>query len=198
MSFKSPFRGNSKEPNDSIDLRQLQSLDPQAVTMIHNRYYGEVYRYASYRLDDSAIAEDVASEVFVILLEAVNRGNGPHSNLRGWLLGTASHLVTDHYRKQYAHPTESLPEDWRLPSDDPSEVAEGKDHLQQVKVAIQKLTPEQQNVLTLRFGNDYSLEETAVIIGKNINAVKAIQFRALTALRRLVEDPARHNRRNGS
>ena len=53
-----------------------------------------------------------------------------------------------------------------------------------VKLAYTKLTPEQQEVLALRFGLGYSLEETAVHVKKKVNAVKALQFRALAALQR--------------
>jgi RNA polymerase sigma-70 factor, ECF subfamily len=49
-----------------------------------------------------------------------------------------------------------------------------------------RLTDEQQHVLALRFGQGYSLEETAKVMKKNVNAVKALQFRALTNLQRQV------------
>jgi RNA polymerase sigma-70 factor (ECF subfamily) len=45
------------------------------------------------------------------------------------------------------------------------------------------LTPEQQHVLALRFSQELSLEETAAVMGKNVNAVKVLQFRAVQALR---------------
>ena len=48
------------------------------------------------------------------------------------------------------------------------------------------MTPEQQNVLALRFGQGYSLEETASLLEKKVNAVKALQFRALAALQRQI------------
>jgi len=53
-----------------------------------------------------------------------------------------------------------------------------------VRGAYSKLTSEQQDVLALRFGAGYSLEETAARMDKNVNAVKALQFRALAALQR--------------
>jgi len=53
-----------------------------------------------------------------------------------------------------------------------------------VQSAYTQLTPEQQNVLALRFGQGYSLEETAEFMNKNVNAIKALQFRALAALQR--------------
>jgi len=53
-----------------------------------------------------------------------------------------------------------------------------------VRDAYTQLTPDQQNVLALRFGDGYSLEETAAVMQKKVNAVKALQFRALAALQR--------------
>jgi RNA polymerase sigma-70 factor (ECF subfamily) len=55
-----------------------------------------------------------------------------------------------------------------------------------VNDAYTQLTSEQQHVLALRFGQGYSLEETAATMNKNVNAVKALQFRALAALQREV------------
>jgi RNA polymerase sigma-70 factor (ECF subfamily) len=55
-----------------------------------------------------------------------------------------------------------------------------------VQSAYARLTAEQQHVIALRFGQGYSLEETANYLKKNVNAVKALQFRALAALQRQI------------
>jgi RNA polymerase sigma-70 factor (ECF subfamily) len=55
---------------------------------------------------------------------------------------------------------------------------------------MQQLTPEQQHVLALRFGEGFSLEETAAVMNKNVNAIKALQFRALASLQRGIGDVA--------
>jgi len=57
-----------------------------------------------------------------------------------------------------------------------------------VQAAYAQLTHEQQHVLSLRFGMGYSLEEAAEIMKKNINAIKALQFRALAALQRQIRE----------
>ena len=54
--------------------------------------------------------------------------------------------------------------------------------------AMSRLTPDQQHVLALRFSQDLSLEETASMVGKSVNAVKVLQFRALAAMRRLLDE----------
>ncbi len=54
-------------------LDGLQSLDSQAVGAVYDQYFSEVYRYVRYRINDDAAAEDIASDVFMRLLEAVQK-----------------------------------------------------------------------------------------------------------------------------
>ena len=172
----------------STDVRQesegLRSLNSQAIGAVYDQYFSEVYRYVLYRIGDPTLAEDIASDVFIRLLEAVKSGRGPQTNLKGWLIGTASHIVTDHMRKKYRRREEEIPDS--LPDIQPGPAFEAaqREQNRMVQNAMSKLTDEQQHVLTLRFGQGYSLEETASFMQKNVNAVKALQFRALAALQR--------------
>lgn len=168
------------------ELDGLQRLDAQVVGAVYDQYFSEVHRYVLYRIGDPNIAEDIASDVFVRLLEAAQSGQPPKTSLRGWLIGTASHIVMDHLRRKYRRPEEEISESM---SDLGENVASEVDQREQNRIvnsAYAQLTPEQQNVLALRFGQGYSLDETADIMNKNVNAVKALQFRALAALQREV------------
>jgi len=180
-------RGAAKlmaDKNESHSLDGLRKLDPQTIGAIYDQYFSEVYRYIRYRINDDALAEDIASDVFVRLLESVKKGQGPQSNLKGWLIATASNTVNDHLRRQYRRPTEALSES--MPDQNSSVTAEIdlREQTRTVKLAYAQLTPEQQHVLALRFGLGYSIEETASYLKKNINAIKALQFRALATLQR--------------
>jgi RNA polymerase sigma-70 factor (ECF subfamily) len=170
------------------ELKNLRSLEPQGLTAIHNHYYPEIYRFARYRLGDDVLAEDTASEVFVRLLEAVHNGRGPHTDLRGWLIGTTNNLVNDHYRKAYNRRIEELSEESLIDDTDPAGEAENKEIAGDVHSAYLKLTAEQQEVIALRFGGSYSLEETAKLMGKTLNSIKSMQFRALGSLRRHLKE----------
>ena len=172
--------------DDDRALDGLQNLDRQPIGVIYDKYFSEIYRYALYRMGDPTLAEDIASDVFVRLLEAVQSGRSPQTNLKGWLIGTASHVVMDHLRRKYRRPEEEISES--MPDRGLSLTAEvdQREENRIVNDAYTKLTPEQQHVLALRFGQGYSLEETATFMNKNINAVKALQFRALAALQREV------------
>lgn len=168
------------------ELQNLRQFDSQAIGAVYDQYFSEVYRYALYRIGNQTLAEDIASDVFIRLLEAAQAGRSPQSNLKGWLIGTASHIVADHLRKKYRRPEEGISESLPDLTPGPASEVDQREQNRAVQNAYAQLTPEQQDVLALRFGQGYSLEETAAFMSKNVNAVKALQFRALAALQREV------------
>jgi len=175
---------------DTLEIDLLNTLDPQAITVIHNRYYPEVYRFARFRVSDELMAEDIAGDVFMHLLEAVHKGRGPDTNLRGWLIQTTANLVNNHFRKIYNRPKEESAEilennsDLFIVQNDPVTLTDQAEKFRQLQKAIDELSDAQKLVITLRFGNRLSLEDTAEIMGKEINTIKALQYRAMQALRR--------------
>lgn len=174
----------------SSEIDGVNSLDPQIITAIHNRYYPDIYRFARFRVTDEVIAEDIVGEVFTRLLEAAHRGRGPTTNLRGWLFKTTSNIVNDHFRRIYNLPVEDpceLDENSQNPflsQVDPVVIIEESEQKGIILCAMEKLTDAQKLVITLRFANKFSLEETAILMGKNPNSIKALQCRALMNLRK--------------
>ena len=176
---------------EQSEIEGLKKLDSQVIGAVYDRYFSDVYRFIYYRLSDEQVAEDLSSDVFIRLLEATKKGRSPQTNLKGWLLATASHAVTDHLRQAYRHPKEVLSE--LIPNGAASSLTDEVDCREMVnsfQKAYTHLSLEQQNVLALRFGDGYSLEETARVMRKNVNAVKALQFRALAALQRTIGEVA--------
>ena len=164
----------------------LIKLDAQSIGAVYDQYFPEVYRYVRYRLNNDTVAEDIASDVFMRLLEASEKKQGPRSNIKGWLIATASNAVNDHLRRMYRRPTETLSDSMEDKSTNIHAEVDLREQNRAVKAAYTQLTPDQQHVLALRFGQGYSLEETATFMNKKVNAVKALQFRALGALQRLI------------
>jgi len=167
-------------------LNGLRDLDSQAVGAIYDQYFPDVYRYVRYRINDDAVAEDIASDVFVRLLEASQKRQGPETNLKGWLIATASHVVNDHLRRRYRRPTEALSDSMADGGKSVHAEVDLREQNRAVQTAYAQLTPEQQHVIALRFNQGYSLEETASHLKKKVNAVKALQFRALASLQRII------------
>lgn len=178
-------------PDTHRELDGLQKLDSQVIAAVYDRYFSEIYRYVFYRLGDEGLAEDIASDVFVRLLEAVKKKRGPQKNIKGWLLSTASNVIADHLRRAYRRPTETLSESMPDLASSLTDEIDRRQQTDSVRQAYTQLTSEQQNVLALRFGDGYSLEETADVMQKKVNAVKALQFRALAALQRNIGEVAK-------
>jgi RNA polymerase sigma-70 factor, ECF subfamily len=175
---------------DQCELDGLRDLDAQVISAVYDRYFLDVFRYVRYRIGDEQAAEDITSDVFVRLLEASQRGRGPRTNLKAWLLGTASHIATDHIRRAYRDPTQEISDNMFDPLAATHTEIERRESERTIRNAMKKLTPKQQHVLALRFGEGYSIEETAAVMNKKINAVKALQFRALASLQRGIEEVA--------
>jgi RNA polymerase sigma-70 factor, ECF subfamily len=170
-------------------MEQARKMDPAALAELHDQLYPVVFRYVRFRLDDPLACEDITSEVFLRFLKALRQGGRPIEDARAWMLGTASNLVHDHYRLKYRRPTENIAEHENLVDPQTTEATlDRKAISEEIDRVMNRLTPDQQNVLALRFSQELSLEETAQIVGKTINAVKVLQFRALGALRRLLAE----------
>lgn len=176
--------------SDEASLLQRAREAPEVLGEIHDRYYAAVYRYILYRTDDAALAEDLAAEVFLRLLNALHAGQ-PVQSLRGWLYGVASHLVGDHFRRRYRAPEVPLSEGTSLShgTNPVDQVDRALEH-ERLRAALAQLTEEQQHAIALRFGEGLSLRDTAEVMQKTEGAIKLLQFRALAALRRLLSEPA--------
>ena len=172
--------------DDQSELDGLRSLDPQVISAVYERYFQTVYRYIFYRVGDPTLAEDLTSEVFLRLLQAARSNRAPAVNLKGWLLGTSAHAVNDHFRGSYRQPLANLYDGIEDTAQQPAEEVEQRERQRRLRGAMAHLTPEQQHVLALRFGEGYSLEETATVMKKNVNAIKQLQLRALAALNRKI------------
>jgi|SRR5579859_603603 len=162
-------------------LARASELDPRALSQIHDELYPEIYRYALYRVGDPEVAADIAAEVFLRLLNTLHAGRPPRTSLRGWLFGVAAHQVADFWRAR--HVSLALPDE--VP-DGRSVAGEVEERFRrgQVQAALRRLTEDQQRILALRFGDGFSVEESASLMGKSVTAVKALQFRAIETLRR--------------
>lgn len=171
------FEFNKKADTD------LERLSSDEVNKVFDRYFSDVYKFVLFRIGDALLAEDVASETYLRLLEAVQKGSVRKLKVKGWLFTTASHIIVDHLREKYRKPQVELEEDV---------VSEGASVADQVATILRdetirenlsRLSLDQQEVLNLRFNLDYSIQETAELMGKNENAIKQLQFRAITTLK---------------
>lgn len=165
------------------------TLDRETLSRVYDEFHRPIYSYIYRQVDEVETARDLTSEVFHRLLQGVQSGRGPDQDIKAWLFRTAHNLVIDHYRSQRFRRHAPLTIDaWDF-EEDPSALAEQNLQASEVLDAWQKLTPDQQQVIALKFMQEFSNEETAEVMQKPVSAVKMLQHRALAALRRHLEKP---------
>ncbi len=171
--------------SETQTLEQARQFDLKALAAIYDRYNHGLYYYALRLLGDSSLAEDCVAEVFRRFLHTLQKGGGPRENLKGYLYRSVHNWITDYYR-QNPQPALALDLDMPDPDDNPSEQAEIHMTTQHVRAALHTLTPDQQQVIALRFLEGWDIAEVATRLHKPIGAIKALQHRALAALQRLL------------
>ena len=167
-----------------VDL--AKSGDGEAFARLYEAYFDRVYRFIFFRVTDAQIAEDLASQVFLKAWEHLQRYN-PDGPFLAWLYAIARNAVIDNYRTRKK--TVSLDEAPIATRDDKlDDRMQSEFEKQSLQAAIQRLTPEQQEVITLSFIAQYDTAEIARHMGKSEGAIRALQMRALQALARVMRN----------
>ncbi len=163
-------------------LAGIRQLDNEALTEVHNLYYPAIFRYIAFRVGSHENAEDLTSEVFIRLLNAVNERSAPSRTLRGWLYGVASRIVADFHRQRFREERLKMESHENSELSDPAKAVSQKQTLKELSTALNELTNEQQEVIALRFGSGMPIRQVAEAIGKSEGAVKQLQARAVAKL----------------
>ena len=167
-------------------LQSVKVLDQQALIGFYEQHSTELFRYAYRMLGDNDLAEDCVAETFSRLLHAVHRGAGPDENARAWLYRVAHNWITDHYRRKSSQSLSIETDLYADPEGNPSKVVGKLLEQERVRKALLNLPSEQRLVVELRFLEEWPHESVAAVLGKSIEATRALQSRALSALRRML------------
>lgn len=163
--------------------------DPEAFAALYDRYVDRVYRFVVYRVQgDTALAEDITSEVFLRALRKIKGFTWQGRDVGAWFLTIARNLVLDHFKSGRAR-LEVLGIETPISDDrivDAEDAALSRVSTQDLYKAIARLGNEQQEVIYWRFLQGYSVAESAAAMGKTDGAIKALQYRAVKALYKLV------------
>jgi RNA polymerase sigma-70 factor (ECF subfamily) len=172
--------------DDRTLLKRAKAYDPAALGQLYDLYAPKMYAYIYRRVGNPSLAEDLTSELFFRMLKALHNGSGWRDSFVGWLYRVAHNLVVDYYRRR-PPASEPLPDGGPATADcDPAVLTDRALANEQLFRAICQLTPDQQEVLALRFGEGLTAREVGEIVGKTTGAVEALQRRGVAGLRRLM------------
>lgn len=155
----------------------------RAFTCVYDAHFDRVYAFLLYRLDNPALAEDLAAEVFVRAWERLGdfRQSGA---VAAWLFVTARHLVSDYYRgKRVNLPLEELSEERHPTTGSPEGDMLAREQAALVRRCLSQLSEREQEIVGLRFIGELRNRDVARIVGTSEGNVAKILHRTLRKLR---------------
>ena len=182
-----------KRDSEAKRVRELvdraQQGDRDALEELYLIHFDRIYGYLHVSVGNRHDAEDLTTQTFLKMLESIGKFRWQSAPFSAWLFRIAHNLAMDHFRatKRW-QPEEEVPE----PAADESTSAEAGalESIGQKSMfeLIEDLSPEQQQVLTLKFVFNFANAEAATILGKTEGAIKSLQHRALVSLQKQLEN----------
>jgi RNA polymerase sigma-70 factor (ECF subfamily) len=191
-----PSRPDPSDPATEVWtlVERAQAGEAEAFGLIYDRYMDTVFRFVYFRVGNRQLAEDLTSDTFLRALKRIGSFTWQGRDLGAWLVTIARNLVADHFKsgryRLEVTTGDVLDADREDRGPEGSPEAAVVEHITNVALltAVKQLNPEQQECIVLRFLQGFSVAETAQSMGKNEGAIKALQYRAVRALARLLPD----------
>src|SRR5246500_4514051 len=178
-------------PESTEHVRDLvargQQGDRDALEELYLIHFDRIYSYLHVSVGNRHDAEDLTTQTFLKMLESINKFRWQSAPFSAWLFRIAHNLSMDHFRSRRRwQPEEGVPEPHG--SEEPSAELEAMQSIgrQSMLELIDKLSPEQQQVLTLKFVFNFPNADVAKILDKTEGAIKSLQHRALTSLQKQI------------
>jgi RNA polymerase sigma-70 factor (ECF subfamily) len=169
---------------------RAQKGDRGALEELYLIHFDRIYSYLHVSVGNRHDAEDLTTQTFLKMLESIGRFRWQSAPFSAWLFRIAHNLAMDHFRA-----TKRWQPEEEVPEPDPGEGSAAEEEAlesigrKSMLELIENLSPEQQQVLTLKFVFNFSNGEAATILGKTEGAIKSLQHRALASLQRQFEQP---------
>jgi RNA polymerase sigma-70 factor (ECF subfamily) len=188
-TFAAGDAGDAEDAAEVVALvARAQTGDADAFGALYDRYVDLVYRYVYYRAGSKALAEDLVSETFLRALRRIGTFEWQGRDFAAWLVTIARNIVADHYKSgrfRLEVTTADMIDADRATDGPEAEVLDGITNTSLLD-AVKKLNSEQQECVVLRFLEGLSVLETAQAMGKSEGAIKALQYRAVRTLGRML------------
>lgn len=168
-------------------IQKAQDGDAEAFGLLYERHAPAVFRFVYSHLDDRLDAEDLTEDVFLRVWRSLSKFQDQGVPFVAYLFRIARNALIDYYRraKNGQNQVSSIEDNVIVDAQpDPGELAIAKlEHLE-IREVLESLRDDYRMVIVLRFLGDLSPDETAQVMGKSTGAVRVLQHRALTALRK--------------
>jgi len=177
------------EHEDALLIQQAKDGDADAFGELYERYAESLFRFVYSQTFDRLDAEDITAEVFLRAWRSLSRYKERGFSFSAYLFRIARNVLIDNRRKRKPVSMVSDEEVAHIPdaaNPGPSAILASKmQHTELVQI-LDQLREDYRTVLVLRFLNELSPEATAEVMGRSVGAVRVLQHRALSSLRKLM------------
>ena len=180
---------NPLEHEDALLIQKAKEGDADAFGELYERYADSVFRFIYSQTSNRLDAEDITAEVFLRAWRSLSRYKEQGYSFSAYLFRIARNVLIDSRRKRQPAAEISEDEIVNLPDvmiPEPSAMLSAKIQHRELVTVLEQLREDYRTVLVLRFLNELSPEETSHVMGRSVGAVRVLQHRALSALRRLI------------
>ena len=187
LAVATPAKRRDLSGNVCLLVERAQRGDRKALEELYLLHFDRIYGYLHMSVSNRHDAEDLTTQTFMKMLEAIRRFQWRSVPFSAWLLRIAHNLAIDHFRANRRwQPEEHVPESAHGVESSAEEQALASLGQTRMLTLVERLSPEQLQVLTLKFVYRFSNGEAATILGKTEGAVKSLQHRALASLEKHV------------
>lgn len=172
-------------------VRKTQQGDQAAFSALYDEFAQRIYAFIRIKVSGNAEqAEDILQDVFVKAWQGAKNLKLKDLNFSAWLYKVAANTINDYYRKIYREPKAVSIDEARdiAGEDDPADNASRGLEKYVVRETVDKLPPHFKEVIELRFFQDFSVAETARILGRESITIRVWQHRAIKQLQKLYKE----------
>lgn len=181
-------RGDVLDREESIDMFYFK--DKYSFEEIYDNYFDRVYKFLSYRVNNTEDVKDLTSEIFKKILNKISSYDSNKANLDVWIFTIARNSLYDYYRAKSRTNIISLEKvkDFFKSESNPHDYVEKKEEVDYLKSIIKKLPERERQVISYKFGAQLKNKDIAEIMGLTSSNVSVIIHRTIKELRKEMED----------
>lgn len=195
---KNPKLRYNESKDKNMEIRELVSKtkqgDQDAFAQLYDQFADRIFKFIKLKVGHQQQAEDILQDTFVKAWKGAGGLKLEGLNFSAWLYRVAHNAVNDYFRKLYRRPeTLELNENLDFPSGASlTEELDSHQDAQNIKQSLRALPKQYAQVLELRFIQDFTVAETAGILGKSNLSTRLLQHRALKKLKQAISENYAH------
>lgn len=172
------------EERQELEIGRIAGTTAEVFARLYEEHFPKVYRYISYQIQDTSVAEDLTSDVWEKALTKFRTYNSKKGAFSTWILTIARNTVTDYFRENRKVQNMQI-ETIKLAQTEPApdEAIVKSEEIRLLQSYISRLSRQEQELISFKFGSEMTNREIAKTVGLSESNVGVILFRAVRKLR---------------